>query len=344
MKGVVDASTPAAMDTASQWSKGDFLMRRKKLGQAGPEVPAIVLGGNTYGWTLSESLSLHQLDRAVDAGLSFIDTADVYSRWVPGHRGGESETIVGKWFAKSGRRHEVLLATKVGVEMGEGKSGLSPRYIAHAVDDSLRRLQTDYIDLYQAHTDDLNTPLEETLGAFDRLIESGKVRFIGASNYTGSRLAEALEISRKNGLPGYISLQPHYNLLERYGFETDLLPVIEKYKLGVIPYFSLASGFLTGKYRRGDESSTSARASMVEKYRNDRSFAVVDALVEIADAHHSTPARVALAWLLAQPAVTAPIASATSDSHLDDLVAAASLELDPVGIERLNEISAPVAA
>lgn len=319
-------------------------MRKRKLGHAGPEVPAIVLGGNVYGWTLSESSSLHQLDRAVDAGLSFIDTADIYSRWVPGHSGGESETILGKWLAKSGRRHDVLIGTKVGIEMGEGRSGLSPRYIAQAVDDSLRRLQTDYIDLYQAHTDDANTPLEDTLGAFDRLVASGKVRFIGASNYSGARLAEALEISRRNGLAAYVSLQPHYNLLERQGFETDLLPVVEKYKLGVIPYFSLASGFLTGKYRRADAGSKSARAPMVEKYRNDRGFAVVDTLVEIAGAHHSTPARVALAWLLAQPGVTAPIASATSDSHLDDLIAAASLELDPVSIERLNEVSAPVAA
>ncbi len=319
-------------------------MRKRKLGQAGPEVPAIVLGGNVYGWTLSESLSFHQLDRAVDAGLSFIDTADIYSRWVPGHRGGESETILGKWLAKSGHRHQVLLATKVGIDMGEGKSGLSPRYIAQAVDDSLRRLQTDYIDLYQAHTDDANTPLEETLGAFDRLVERGKARFIGASNLSGARLAEAMEISRKNGLAGYVSLQPHYNLLERQPFETDLLPVVEKYKLGVIPYFALASGFLTGKYRRGEAGSKSPRASMVEKYRNDRGFAVVDALIEIAGAHHSTPARVALAWLLAQPGVTAPIASATSDSHLDDLIAAASLELDPADIERLNEVSAPVAA
>lgn len=319
-------------------------MRKRKLGQAGPEVPAIVLGGNIFGWTLSESLSFHQLDRAVDAGLSFIDTADVYSRWAPGHRGGESEAILGKWFAKSGRRHDVQLATKVGIEMGEGKSGLSPRYIAQAIDDSLHRLQTDYIDLYQAHTDDANTPLEETLGAFDRLVASGKVRFIGASNLSGERLAEALEISRKDGLAAYISLQPHYNLLERQLFEMDLLPVVERYKLGVIPYFALASGFLTGKYRRGEAGAESARAPMVEKYRNDRGFAVVDVLVDIAGARHSTPARVALAWLLAQPGVTAPIASATSDSHLDDLIAAASLELDPASIERLSEVSAPVAA
>ena len=319
-------------------------MQKRKLGSAGPEVPSIVLGGNVYGWTLSEAESLHQLDRAADAGLSFIDTADVYSRWVPGHQGGESETIIGNWFAKSGRRHDVLLATKVGVEMGEGKSGLSPRYIAQAADDSLRRLQTDYIDLYQAHTDDASTPLEETLGAFDKLVEAGKARFIGASNYGAARLAEALEVSRKNGLASYVSLQPHYNLLERQRFETDLLPVVEKFKLGVIPYFALASGFLTGKYQRGEDGAKSPRAAMVEKYRNERGFAVVDALTEVAAAHRSTRARAALAWLLAQPGVTAPIASATSDGQLDELIAAASLELDAASLQRLNEVSAPVAA
>lgn len=316
-------------------------MHKRKLGRSGLEVPAIALGGNTYGWTLSEAESFHQLDRAVDAGLTFIDTADVYSRWVPGHQGGESEVILGKWFAKSGRRKDVLLATKVGIDMGEGKEGLSARYIAQGVEASLRRLQTDYIDLYQAHADDPNTPLEETLGAFDKLVKDGKVRYIGASNYGGARLAEALEVSRKNGLSEYVSLQPHYNLMERRKFETDMLPVVEKYGLGVIPYFALASGFLTGKYRRGVEASQSARAGMVEKYRNERGYAVVDALVEIADAHDATPGQVALAWLLAQPGVTAPIASATSDSQLDELIAAANLKLDPASVQRLNEVSRP---
>ncbi len=316
-------------------------MQMRKLGQNGPEVPAIVLGGNVYGWTLSETDSLHQLDRAVGAGLTFIDTADVYSRWVPGHSGGESETILGKWFARSGRRKDVFLATKVGIEMGDGKSGLSPRYIAQAVDDSLRRLQTDTIDLYQAHSDDANTPLEETLGAFDKLVKAGKVRYIGASNYNGARLAEALEVSRANGLAAYVSLQPHYNLMERQRFETELLPVVEKYSLGVIPYFALAAGFLTGKYRRGAEASQSARAGMVEKYRNERGYAVVDVLVEVAHAHNAAPAQVALAWLLAQPGVTAPIASATSDSQLDDLLRAVDLKLDAASLDRLAEVSRP---
>jgi len=316
-------------------------LQKRRLGRTGPEVPAIVLGGNVYGWTLDEVGSFHQLDRAVAEGLNFIDTADVYSRWVPGHEGGESETILGKWFAKSGRRKNVFLATKAGIDMGEGKSGLSPRYIAEAIDASLRRLQTDYIDLYQAHTDDADTPLEETLGAFDTLVRAGKVRYIGASNYGGARLAQALEISRANGLASYISLQPHYNLVERQPFESDQLPVVEKYGLGAIPYFSLASGFLTGKYRRGADASQSARAAFVEKYRNDCGYAIVDALLEIARAHNATPAQVALAWLVAQPGVTAPIASATNGNQLDDLIAAADLKLDEASLQKLSEVSQP---
>lgn len=325
-------------------SKGRIQMQKRKLGRSGPEVPAIALGGNVYGWTVSEADSFHQLDRATGAGLNFIDTADVYSRWVPGHQGGESETILGKWFAKSRRRKEVFLATKCGVDMGDGKKGLSSRYIRDAVDASLQRLQTDYIDLYQAHRDDQDTPLEETLSAFDKLVKAGKVRYIGASNYSGARLAEALEVSKKNGLASYVSLQPHYNLVERATFETEMLPVVQKYDVGVIPYFALAAGFLTGKYQRGGDASQSARGKMVEKYLNDHGFAVVDALTEVAGAHQSTPARVALAWLLAQPGVTAPIASATSDKQLDDLLAAAELKLSEADIQRLNEVSAPVPA
>ncbi|MFP5207327.1 MAG: aldo/keto reductase [Acidobacteriota bacterium] len=316
-------------------------MQTRRLGAHGPMVPPIVLGGNVYGWTLEEAGAFRQLDRALAAGLNFIDTADMYSRWVPGHTGGESETIIGNWLVKSRRRKDVILATKVGVEMGEGKSGLSAKYIAQAVDDSLRRLRTDSIDLYQAHTDDDATPLEETLDAFDRLVKAGKVRCIGASNYSGARLTEALETSRNNGLASYVSLQPHYNLLERRRFESDLLPVVQKYELGVIPYFALASGFLSGKYHRGAGDSQTARAPMVEKYRNEQGYAVVDALDEIANARRATSARVALAWLLAQPGITAPIASATSDSQLDDLIAAASLELTAAEIQRLNEVSAP---
>jgi aryl-alcohol dehydrogenase-like predicted oxidoreductase len=319
-------------------------MEKRRLGNSDLEVPLITLGGNVYGWTLAESDAFHQLDRAIDAGLNFVDTADVYSRWVPGHKGGESETILGKWFAKSGKRSKVILATKVGMDMGDGKQGLKAKYIEQSVEDSLKRLQTDYIDLYQAHKDDKETPLEETLGAFDKLVKAGKVRFIGASNYGGSRLADALETSRKNGLTSYVSLQPHYNLMERYEFESELLPVVEKYHLGVIPYFSLAAGFLTGKYRRKDDAKNKARGALVEKYLNDRGFAVVTALDDVAKRHGSTPGRVALAWLIVQPGVTSAIASATNDQQLDDLVEATKLKLDADAIKTLNDVSAPVTA
>lgn len=319
-------------------------MQTRKLGAAGPEVPVICLGGNVFGWTVPEAESLRLLDTAFDAGLTFIDTADVYSRWAPGHQGGESETILGKWFAQSGKRADVFLATKVGMEMGENKKGLKPAYILRAVEESLNRLQTDYIDLYQAHRDDPETPLEETLGVFEELVKGGKVRYVGASNYSGSRLAEALETSRKSDLVEYVSVQPHYNLVERAQYETELLPVVQEHKLGVIPYFSLAAGFLTGKYRRPEDASLSSRGSMVKKYLNDWGFGIVAALDEVAEAHSSTPARVALAWLLAQPGITAPIASATNAKQLNDLVEAANLELDSDAIARLNQVSTPKTA
>lgn len=315
-------------------------MEKRKLGSDGPEVPVICLGGNVFGWTVSETDGFRLLDTAHDAGLNFIDTADVYSRWVPGHKGGESESMIGKWLAKTGKRKDVILATKVGMDMGDGKKGLKAEYIQQAVEDSLQRLQTDYIDLYQAHQDDKETPLEETLGAFDKLVKQGKVRYIGASNYTGARLAEALETSRKHGLAGYISLQPHYNLVEREGFETDLLPVAKKYQIGVIPYFSLAAGFLTGKYRTQQDTEKAARGSMVTKYLNDWGLGVVAALDEVAKAHASTPACVALAWLIAQPGITAPIASATNEKQLVDLVEATKLKLDVESIQKLNAASA----
>jgi len=315
-------------------------MEKRKLGSTGPEVPVICLGGNVYGWTLPESEAFRQLDAALEVGLNFVDTADVYSRWVPGNKGGESETIIGKWFAKSGKRNQVILATKVGMEMSADKKGLKAAYIKQSVEDSLKRLQTDYIDIYQGHKDDAETPLEETLSTFDELVKQGKVRYIGASNYSGARLAEALETSRRNGFASYISLQPHYNLVERQDYESNLLPVVAKYQLGVIPYFSLAAGFLTGKYRSKQDTEKAARGAMVQKYLNDWGFAVVAALDEVANAHGSTPARVALAWLLAQPGITAPIASATNEKQLTDLVEAAALRLDAGSIQKLNQVSA----
>jgi aryl-alcohol dehydrogenase-like predicted oxidoreductase len=340
---VASYSSKLRPDFASSFA-GGFPMQKRRLGANGPEISPIVLGGNVYGWTLDEAGSFNQFDRAVAAGLNCIDTSDMYSNWVPGHRGGESETIIGEWMTKTGRRKDVFVATKLGLPMGEGKSGLSARYMAQAVEASLRRLQTDYIDLYQAHVDDPDTPLEETLVAFDNLVKAGKVRYIGASNYSGSRLAEAFESSRRNSLASYVSLQPHYNLVERKKFETDQLPVVQKYGIGVIPYYSLAGGFLSGKYTRDAATPQSQRAGGVEKYRNARGYAVVDALIEVAAQLRSKPATVALAWLMAQPGITAPIASATTSAQLDDLIAAAELQLDKASIQRLNEVSAPVAA
>jgi aryl-alcohol dehydrogenase-like predicted oxidoreductase len=316
-------------------------MQKRQIGRSLLQVPVLCLGGNVFGWTVNEQESFRLLDAALDAGLNFIDTADVYSRWVSGHAGGESETVIGKWFARSGRRSQVVLATKLGLDMGDGKKGLSKKYIAEAVEASLRRLQTDYIDLYQAHTDDAETPLEETLAAFGSLVEQGKVRVIGASNYTGARLKEALEISQKNNLPRYESLQPNYSLVERSAFESDLLPVVQAYGIGVIPYFSLAAGFLTGKYRSKQDAAGKARGQMVEKYLNDRGFAVLNALDAVAAELQSTPARVALAWLIAKPGITAPIASATSLDQLNDLEAATRLQLPPAAIARLDAASSP---
>jgi aryl-alcohol dehydrogenase-like predicted oxidoreductase len=319
-------------------------MERVKLGKSDLEVPVLCLGGNVYGWTLPEAESLRQLDAALEAGLNFIDTADAYSRWMPGHTGGESETILGKWLATGNKRSNVILATKLGLEMGEGKKGLSAAYIEQAVEASLRRLQTDYIDLYQAHRDDPDTPLEETLAAFDKLVQQGKVRHIGASNYTGPRLAEALRISKDNGLVSYVSLQPLYNLASREDFETNLLPVVQEHTLGVIPYYSLAAGFLTGKYRSKKDAEGKARGGSVSKFLNDWGWNLLHALDEVAEAHHSTPARVALAWLMVQPGITAPIASATDDRHLNDLIEATRLKLDHASIEKLNAVSTPTAA
>jgi aryl-alcohol dehydrogenase-like predicted oxidoreductase len=312
-------------------------MRYRTLGDTGLKVPVITLGGNVFGWTVGESDAFDLLDRAVDLGLNFIDTADVYSRWLPGNHGGESETILGKWFARSGKRDRVILATKVGMDMGDGKKGLSAKYIQQAAEDSLRRLQTNHIDVYFSHKDDPETPLEETLGAYQRLIQQGKVRFIGASNYKGPRLREALETGKRHSLPSYQALQPLYNLLEREEYETDLLPVVAEYGLGVTPYFALASGFLTGKYRKPEDLKGKARGAIVEKYLNPRGLAILDALDSVAREHNTTPAAVALAWLIARPGVTSPIASATTASQIGELVEAANIELDRDSIEKLSD-------
>jgi aryl-alcohol dehydrogenase-like predicted oxidoreductase len=315
-------------------------MRQRRLGNSGFEIAPLALGGNVFGWTADEATSFAVLDAFVDAGFNFVDTADVYSKWAPGNHGGESETVIGSWLKRSGKRQKIFIATKVGMEMGPGKKGLSKAYIKRAVEDSLKRLGIDYIDLYQAHTDDTGTPLEETLGAFAELIKEGKVTAIGASNYSAERLDEALKVSGRNGWPRYESLQPEYNLYDRAGFETKLQPLCRQARLGVISYYSLAAGFLTGKYRSDKDLSNKARAGTVKKYLNPRGFRILAALDETAKQYNAKPAQIALAWLLAQPTITAPIASATSVEQLRDLIKATELELDAEAIERLNRASA----
>jgi aryl-alcohol dehydrogenase-like predicted oxidoreductase len=315
-------------------------MNLRKLGNSGLEIAPLVFGGNVFGWTADESTSFKLLDAFVAAGFNSIDTADVYSKWASGHTGGESEAIIGKWMKRTGNRDKVIIATKVGIEMAPGKKGLSRSYIFQAAEDSLRRLQTDYIDLYQSHTDDADTPLEETLGAYADLIDQGKVRAIGASNYKASRLAAALEISKKTGLPRYQSLQPNYSLIEREGYEPDLEPLCEKEGLGVINYYPLASGFLTGKYRSEADLTKSERARAVKKYLDERGFKILQALDQVAKKYDATPARVSLAWLLARPSITAPIVSATNLDQLNDLIPSVELKLDSASVELLNRASA----
>jgi aryl-alcohol dehydrogenase-like predicted oxidoreductase len=315
-------------------------MRKRRLGNSGLEVFPLCFGGNVFGWTVDEPASFQLLDAFIDRGFNFIDTADMYSTWVPGNQGGDSEAIIGKWLKQSGKRDHVIIATKVGNDMGSGRKGLSKRYILQAAEDSLKRLQTDYIDLYQSHIDDTSTPLEETLSAYAELIQQGKVRAIGASNYSAARLTQALRMSESHGLPRYQSLQPLYNLYERAQYETELERTCEQNGLGVIPYFSLASGFLTGKYRSEKDLSNRQRAGFAKKYLTKRGFRILDALDRVAQRLHSTPAAVSLAWLMARPSVTAPIASATSVQQLDDLAAATELNLDEASLEELNEASA----
>lgn len=316
-------------------------MSKKALGRSGIQVPPLTFGGNVFGWTADEATSFNLLDALVANELNFIDTADVYSSWAPGNKGGESETVIGNWLKKSGKRDRVIIATKVGKPMGEGKQGLSPRYIRQAVEDSLRRLQTDYIDLYQSHDDDRDTPLAETLAAFDELIKAGKVRAIGASNYQADRLEEALKISEQNGLARYETLQPEYNLYAREGYEKALEAVAQQHDLGVINFFSLASGFLTGKYRSEKDIGKSQRGdTIVNRYLNPRGFRILAALDQVAGKYHTTPAQISLAWLIARPSITAPIVSATSLKQLDELVSATRLQLDAGDIKLLNEASA----
>jgi len=304
------------------------------------QVSPLAFGGNIFGWTVDESTSFKLLDAFVGAGFNFIDTADTYSRWAPGNQGGESETIIGKWLKQRGNRAKVVVATKVGMEMGPGKKGLSRSYILQAVEDSLRRLQTDYIDLYQSHTDDAETPLDETLATYADLVKQGKVRVIGASNYKGECLAEALRVSKQKGYPSYQSLQPLYNLYDHADYEENLEPVCVANGLGVIPYFPLAAGFLSGKYRSEADLSKSKRGQGNKKYLNERGFRILAALDKVAKQYGSTPAKVSIGWLLARPSITAPIASATNLDQLNDLIDATKLKLDRAAVEELNRAAA----
>ena len=316
-------------------------MNLRPLGRSGLQVSPLCFGGNVFGWTADEATSFSLLDAWVDAGFNFIDTADVYSRWAPGHAGGESETVIGRWLRRSGKREQIVLATKVGKDMGDGKVGLRPEYIRQAVEASLRRLQTDRIDLYQSHDDDAGVPLADTLGAYADLVRAGKVRAIGASNYSAARLEEALQTSERLHLPRYESLQPLFNLYDRAVFEDALQPLCVHHGVGVINFYALAAGFLTGKYRTAADAAKSPRgANTPARYLNDRGLRILAALDAVAQRLGATPGQVAVAWQMRQPAIVAPIASATSLGQLQDLVQAARLVLDEPAVAELNAASA----
>lgn len=314
-------------------------MKKLFLGHSNLEVSPVALGGNVFGWTADEPMAFKILDAFVEAGFNFIDTADSYSRWLPGNKGGESETIIGKWLKLSSKRDKVVIATKVGSEMGPNKKGLSKPYILCAAEDSLKRLQTDHIDLYQSHFDDPDTPMDETLEAYAQLVEQGKVKAIGASNFSAERLLQALQISKQLGYPSYQSLQTLYNLYDREDYESNLEHVCLDKGLGVITYFSLASGFLTGKYRSDMDLSKSARRDFAKKYLNERGLRILDALDKVARQYNATPAKVSLAWLMTRPGITAPISSVTSLGQLKELIESARLKLDDSSVKLLNDAS-----
>jgi len=315
-------------------------MDKRRLGNTGFEVAPIAFGGNVFGWTVDEAMSFRLLDAFVAAGFNLIDTADSYSRWATGHKGGESETIIGRWIARRGRHDDVIIATKVGSDMGEGHKLLRKDYVLRAVEASLSRLQVDCIDLYQSHWDDENTPFEEVLGAYDQLIRQGKVRAIGASNLTAARLRQALDVSQSHRLPRYATLQPHYNLYERASFEGELQNLCIRENLGVITYFSLGAGFLTGKYRSEADFAKSARGAGMKKFMNPRGMKILNALDEVSKRYGATPAQISLAWLMARPGVTAPIASATNLDQLRQILHATEINLDHDAVRALDSASA----
>ena len=312
-------------------------MQLRTLGRSSLRVSPLCLGGNVFDWTATEAASFAVLDALIGAGLNFIDTADVYSVWVPGHRGGESETVIGNWLKRGAKRQDVVIATKVGMAMAPDRKGLSAAHIAQSVDGSLRRLRTDYIDLYFSHCDDASVPMEETLGAHQKLLAQGKVRAIGASNFTAPRLSEALQVSRQHGLPRYEVLQPHYNLYARSDFESALEPLCLEQQIGVVSYFALASGFLSGKYRTPADAAKSPRGKgIVKEFLNERGLRILSALDDVGRRYGASAASVALAWQIARPSITAPIASATTVNQLAELVAATRLNLDTAAIEQLE--------
>jgi len=309
----------------------------RELGRSGLHIAPLVLGGNVFGWTADEKTSFAVLDAFVAGGGNAIDTADVYSAWVPGHAGGgQSETVIGKWLAQRGRRDDVLIFTKVGMELAPDKKGLSKAYIKQAVEASLRRLQTDYIDLYQSHKDDESLPVTEPLEAYAELIKEGKIRAIGASNFAPARLQAALDAAQQ-GLPRYESLQPEYNLYDRATFEQDDLPIVQASGIGVIPYFGLAAGFLTGKYRSEADLGKSQRGTGIgKKYLNDKGFHLLKALDAVAGRHGISQAQVALAWLMQAPGITAPIASGTSVAQVQELTKAMAVQLSAADVAELQ--------
>jgi len=315
-------------------------MEKRQLGKSGISVYPFVFGGNVFGWTIDEKQSFAVLDAFTGAGFDCIDTADSYSRWAPGNKGGESETIIGRWMKQRNNRQQLVIATKVGSQMAPDKKGTSKKYILQAAEDSLKRLQTDYIDLYQTHYDDESVPVEETLEAYTQLIREGKVKAIGASNMSPERLVASLQASEKNGLARYETLQPEYNLYAREKYEKNYEPICTQYGLGVINYYALASGFLTGKYRSEQDLSKSQRGQGIKKYLDARGRSILAALDEVSKEYQATPAQVSLAWLLARPSVTAPIASATSAEQLSDLAKSTGLKLSAEAIDRLNKASA----
>nr|WP_121273706.1 aldo/keto reductase [Pedobacter schmidteae] len=316
-------------------------MEKRKLGNTDLFVSPITFGGNVFGWTIDEKKSFEILDGFTDAGFNFVDTADSYSHWAPGNKGGESETIIGNWMAQKKNRQQVIIATKVGSIPGSDKKSLAKNYILKCVDESLTRLKTDYIDLYQSHYDDLETPIEDTLEIYDRLIRAGKIRWIGASNFSAARLTKALETAQKLSLPKYQSFQPEYNLYKREGYEKEMEKVVTTHQLGVINYYALASGFLTGKYRNEADENKSKRGPGIRKYYfNERGFKILDALDQVSEQYNANPASIALAWLIARPSVTAPIASVTNMTQLDDLITAADIKLNIEDIAILDQASA----